>query len=111
MHCGRTRHRAVGTIHLGQQQGISRRVATRKGMCWRSVALVQVLAIQNACQQSCELGATVAAGGDQVAQHHTLVGSIQTTIAKTLGHRNDVGVAGLIRVGNTKLNLSRASQK
>lgn len=111
IHGGRTGHRAVGTIHLGQQQGISRGIATRKRMGWSTVALVQTLAIHNACQQSGQLGAAVAAGGDQVAQQHTLVGSIQAAVAKALGHRNNVSVADLIRVGNTKAHLCCGAQE
>jgi hypothetical protein len=54
MHGGRTRHRAVGTILLRQQQGIGRGVATRKGMGLGPIALLQALAVHNKCQQSCE---------------------------------------------------------
>jgi hypothetical protein len=67
MHGGLTRDRAVGTILLRQQQGTGGGVATRKGMGWGPIALLQALAVHNACQQSCELGAAIAAGVDRVA--------------------------------------------
>lgn len=54
--------------------------------------------------------AALAAGDDQVTQQHVLDGSIQAAIAKGLGHRNDVGVAGSIIVGCTKADLDSVAQ-
>ncbi|ABE42309.1 hypothetical protein [Polaromonas sp. JS666] len=111
VHGGRARQRAVGAVHLGQQQGISRGVAPRKHMSRAAVALVQALAVQHACQQPGELGARVAAGVPQIAQHHAFIGPIQAGIAQELGHRDDVGVARLIAVGHAKAHLQCAGQE
>src|ERR1035437_7201334 len=111
MHSGRTRHCVVGAVHLGQQQCISRGVAPRKRVGWGTVALVQALAIEHACQQPGELGTAVAAGGNQVPKHHALVGAIEAGIAKALGHRNDGGVTGFIIVGYTKAHLDSTAQE
>lgn len=62
-------------------------------------------------QQPGELGARVAAGGQQVAQHHAPIWPIQAGIGKTLGRRDDVGVAGIITVAHTKVHLQRAGQE
>ena len=86
-------------------------VAPRKRMRRGSVALVQTLAVEHACQQPVELRARVAAGGLQITQHHAFVGPIEPRITQALGDRDDVGVAGVIAVGHAKTHFQRARQE
>lgn len=66
---------------FGQQQGVIWGVALGKRMGRAAVAFAQAMAIQDACQQPGELGARVAAGGQQIAQYHPFVGPIQAGVS------------------------------
>ena len=111
MNGGRTRHRSVGQIHLGQQQGISRGKAFGKGVDRSPVAFTQGLAVHNPGQEPGELGARIAAGAQQVAQHHALVRPAQPGIAKAVCHGDDVRVAPVIAVGDGELHRQRTGQE
>lgn len=100
---GRARHRAHGTIDLGQQRHISTRVAPRKGVRRRAVILDQALAGVPARDQPRDLGAAVATQPLQIAQHRPAMRARQLAVIEAPQHGFDPRVAPLVILGLPEL--------
>ena len=106
---GRARHRVHGPIDIGQQRHVGGRVAPRKGVLRRAVALDQGLTRQPTRHQPLDLRAAVAAQALQVRQHHPSVGALEATVLKPPQHQGDPGVAPLVVLGPAELQGLRAA--
>ncbi len=108
---GRTRQRAHGAVHIGQQRHVRRRVQAGKRPTRRAVVLHQRLAGGPARNQSRDLGAAVAAQALHVGQHHTTLAALEPAVIEAPQHGLDPGVALLVIVlGPLKFQRLRARQ-